>query len=182
MARVGAFFVLLTTALIFGCVAVSSVEPLGERPKEISRDEWDGTWIHKNHSVTIKVLDAPKGLLQMAWVEEKEGSLKLESYQISIRESGGWIFGNVKEKEGSAPYYWALIKKDKGQIIAWTPDPSHFRKLIQTGVVRGKMEEYDVVLEQLTPEQLKIILSGDKGVCFEWQNPVVFFRLGKELK
>jgi len=179
MTRVGAFFVLLTTALIFGCTTVSSIGPVGEHPKEISKDEWDGTWIHKDHSVTIKVLNASKGLLQMAWVEEKEGSLKLESYQIFIRESGEWIFGNVREKEDSTSHYWALIKKDKGQIIVWTPDPAYFKRLIQTGVIRGKVEKYDVVLEKLTPEQLKVILSDDKGAGFEWQNPVVFFRLGK---
>jgi hypothetical protein len=180
MARVGGLFALLTAALIFGCAAVSSVEPVGERPKAISQDEWSGTWIHENHSITIKVLDEQKGLLQVAWVEEKEGGLKLESYQVAIRESGEWIFGNVKEKEDAASHYWALIKKDAGQIIVWTPDPAQFRKLVQTGVLRGKLEGYDIILGKLTPDDLKVILSGDKGVYFEWENPVVFFRLGKE--
>jgi hypothetical protein len=179
MARVGGLFALLTAALVFGCGAVSSVGPVGERPREISQDEWNGTWINKNHSITIKVLDEQKGLLQVAWVEEKEGGLKIESYQAAIRESGEWIFGNVKEKADSSSHYWALIKKDAGQIIIWTPDPVQFRKLIQTGVLRGKVEKYDVILEKLTADDLKVILSGDKGVYFEWQNPVVFFRLGK---
>jgi hypothetical protein len=179
MARVGGFFALLLGALIFGCATVSSVEPVGERSKEISQKEWDGTWIHKDHSITIKVLNEQRGLLQVAWVEEKEGSLTLESHQVAIRETGEWIFGNIKEKEDAAFHYWALMKKEAGQIIAWTPDPSHFRKLVQTGVLRGKAERYDVILEKLTPDDLKGILSGDKGVCFEWQNPVVFFRMGK---
>jgi hypothetical protein len=73
MARVGGFFTLLMAALIFGCAAVSSVAPVGERAKEISQNEWGGTWIHKSHSITIKVLNEQKGLLQVAWVEEKEG-------------------------------------------------------------------------------------------------------------
>jgi hypothetical protein len=179
MARVRAFFVLLAGALIFGCAAVSSVEPVGERPKEISQNEWGGTWINKSHSITIQVLDEQKGLLQVAWVEEKEDGLKFESYQVGIRESGEWIFGNVKEKEDAASHYWALMKKDAGQIIVWTPDAAQFRKLVQTGVLRGKVEKYDVILEKLTPDDLKVILSGDKGVCFEWENPAVFFRLGK---
>lgn len=179
MARVGAFPTLLMVALILGCAAVTSVAPVGERPKEISRNEWSGTWIHKSHSMTIKVLNEQKGLLQVAWVEEKEGGLKLESHQVAIRESGEWIFGNVKEKEDAASFHWALMKKEVGQIIVWTPDPTHFRKLVQTGVLRGKAEKYDVILEKLTSDDLKGILSGDQGVCFEWQNPFVFFRLGK---
>jgi hypothetical protein len=115
----------------------------------------------------------------VAWVEEKEGSLKIESYQVAVRESGEWIFGNVKEKEGAASNYWALIKKDASQIIVWNPDPTQFRKLIQTGDLRGRVEKYDVILEKLTADDLKGILSGDKGMYFDWQNPVVFFRIGK---
>ena len=179
MARVGGFFTLLLGALIFGCATVSSVEPVGERPKEISQNEWGGTWIHKDHSITIKVLNEQKGLLQVAWVEEKEGGLKLESYEVAIRESGEWIFGNVKGKGDAPSHYWALMRKEAGQMIVWTPDPEQFRKLVQTGDLRGKVEKYDIILEKLTPEDLKGILSGNKGVCFEWQNPVVFFRIGK---
>jgi hypothetical protein len=179
MARVGGLFALLTAALVLGCAAVPSIEPVGERPKAISAEEWSGTWIHENHPITIKVLDGQKGLLQVAWVEEKEGDLKLESYQVAVRESGDWIFGNVKEKGDSSSHYWALIKKDAGQIIVWTPDPAQFRRLIQTGVLRGKLEGYDIILGRLTPDDLKIILDRDNGVSFEWQHPVVFFRVGK---
>jgi hypothetical protein len=179
MGRVGGFFTLLLGTLIFGCATVSSVEPVGERPKELSQNEWAGTWIHKDHCITIKVLDEQRGLLQIAWVEEKEGGLRLESHEVAIRESGEWIFGNVKGMGDAASYYWALMKKEAGQIIAWTPDPAQFRKLVQSGVLRGKVESYDILLEKLTPDDLKGILSGDKGVCFEWQNPVVFFRVGK---
>jgi hypothetical protein len=179
MARGAGFFMLLTAVLVLGCAAVSSVEPVGERAKVTSQNEWGGTWIHKSHAMTIKVLNEQKGLLQVAWVEEKEGSLKIESYQVAVRESGEWIFGNVKEKEGAASNYWALIKKDASQIIVWNPDPTQFRKLIQTGDLRGRVEKYDVILEKLTADDLKGILSGDKGMYFDWQNPVVFFRIGK---
>ena len=180
MIRSAGFLVFLAAALICGCAVVSSVEPVGERLKELSQNEWGGTWIHKNHAITIKVSDKQRGLLQMAWVEEKEGGLKLESYEVEIRESGEWMFGNVKEKQGPDGYYWGLFKKDEGQIIVWTPDPSQFTKLVQTGVLRGKPEKGgSVVLEKFTPEHLKIVLSGDKGACFDWKNPIVFFRMGK---
>lgn len=177
--RVGGFLALLLSVSIFGCATVSSVEPVGERPKGILQNEWGGTWINKDHSITIKVLNESQGLLQVAWVEEKEGGLKFESHQVAIWESGEWIFGNVKEKENAASHYWALIKKEAGQIIVWTPDPAQFRKLVQKGDLRGKAERDDVILEKLTSDDLKGILSGNKGVCFEWQNPVVFFRIGK---
>jgi len=180
MARLGSFFGLLAVALIFGCAAVSSVGPVGEPPKELSERGWDGTWIYKDQAIMIKVLEPQKGFLQIAWVEEKEGSFKLESYRVEIRESGDWLFGNVKEKEGSSRYYWALIKKDKGQIIVWFPDASEFAKLVQAGVLSGKVEkDGGVILEKFTAEDLKFALSGDKGVCFDWKRPMVLFRVGK---
>jgi hypothetical protein len=51
--------------------------------------------------------------------------------------------------------------------------------MVLAGDLRGKVERYEIVLEKLTPDDLKGILSGNKGVCFDWQNPVVFFRIGK---
>ena len=138
MARGTGFFAFLMGALIFGCATVSSVQPVGERPKEISPSEWDGTWISKSHSITIKVLDEQKGLLQVAWVEEKEGGLKIGSYQVAVRESGEWLFGNVKETQDSASYYWALVKKDAGQIIVWTRrTPSRRIRLSEDGLENG---------------------------------------------
>ena len=180
MIRAAGFLAVLAAALICGCASVSSVEPVGERLKELSQNEWGGTWIHKNHAITIKVSDKQRGLLQVAWVENKGGGLKLESYEAEIRESGEWMVGNIKEKPDSDRYYWALVKKDEGQIIVWTPDPAQFTKLVQTDVLRGKLEKGgDVTLEKFTPDHLKVVLSGEKGLCFDWKNPLVFFRLGK---
>ncbi len=180
MGRLGSFFGLLAVAVIFGCAAVSSVGPVGERPKELIRDEWDGTWVLKNQSITVKVLEPQKGTLQVAWVEEKEGRLKLESYQVEIRESGDLMLGNVKEEEGALRYYWALMRKDDGQIIVWYPDPSEFGKLVEAGTLRGKVEKAgSVIVDKLTREDLKLLVSGDKRVCFDWKQPMVLFRVGK---
>lgn len=180
MLRARGFLTVLVVSAICGCTVVASLEPLGERPKEIFQADWDGAWIHKEQPIKIKVADQQKGMLQVAWVEEKGGRLQLESYQIEMRETGEWTFGNVKNPEGPAPYLWALVKNDQGQIIVWMPEVEHFRKLVQTGVLPGKVEKGgDVVLEKLTPEHLKAMMSEDRGVCFEWQKPLVFFRTGK---
>jgi hypothetical protein len=171
---------ILLAAAVCGCAAVASVEPLGERPQKLSQDDWDGAWIHKDQPITIKVTDSQKGLLQVAWAEEKGGRFVLESYQVELREAGDWTVGNVKAKEGPAPYYWGLVKNDQGQLIICTPDPEQFTKLVQTGVLPGKVEKGgDVVLEKLTPEHLKVIMSGERGVFFEWKKPLVFLRVGK---
>ncbi len=180
MERLGSFLGLLAVALILGCAAVSSVEPVGERPKELTPSEWDGTWIVKNQSITVKVLEPQKGTLRVAWVEEKGGRLELESFQVEMRESDDLMLGNVKEEEGASCYYWALVRRDEGQIIVWYPDASQFRKLVEAGTLRGKVEKGGgVVVEKLTREDLKSLFSGDKGICFDWKQPMVLYRVGK---
>ncbi|MBM4275644.1 MAG: hypothetical protein FJ134_14460 [Deltaproteobacteria bacterium] len=174
------WWAVLIIAAICGCTTVTSVAPVGERPQELSPEDWAGTWISKEQPIKIRVEEPRQGLLQVAWVEEKGGRLQFDSYQVELRAAGEWTFGNVKAKEGPAPYFWALVKNDEGQIIIWSPDPAQFRKLVQTGVLPGKVDQGgDVVLEKLTPAHLKAMMSGDRGVCFEWRKPLVFFRLGK---
>jgi hypothetical protein len=36
----------------------------------------------------------------------------------------------------------------------------------------------DVILEELKPQHLKIITSGERGVLFEWDKPAVFVKVG----
>jgi hypothetical protein len=166
--------------VVCGCTKVASVTPLGEHPKTIFQSDWDGTWINKEQSVRIKVTDPQHGVLQVAWAEEKGGRFVLESYQIEMREAGPWTFGNFKNQESPASYLWGLVKNDQGQIIIWTPAPNYFKKQVQAGVLPGKVDKNgDVVLEKLTSEQLKAMMSEAQGVCFNWQAPIVFFRLGK---
>jgi len=172
--------IVLSIALLCGCASVYSVVPVGEREKEVSQNDWEGLWINREQVINIKVLDKAKGLLLVAWLEDKEGDFKLESYQVEIRGTGEWTFGNMKEKEGDTRYYWGLIEKEKNQIIIWTPEPSQFKKLVRAELLTGNIEKGgDVVLEKLTVEHLKLIMSEDKGVCFDWKKPIVFFRLWK---
>jgi hypothetical protein len=126
------------------------------------------------------VADQPQGMLQVGWVEDKGGRLQLESYQVEMRKSGEWLFGNIKAREGPAPYLWGLVKLEPGQIIIWTPEQEHFKKLVQSGALPGKVDQGgDLVLEKLTPEHLKLLMSETRGVPFDWKKPLVFFRTGK---
>lgn len=180
MIRAGGFWALMLVVVVCGCTKVASLSPVGERPKEIFPADWDGTWVNKEQPVKIGVVDQQNGLLQVAWVEEKDKRFVLESYQIQMWEAGEWTFGNLKTNEGPAPYLWGLVKKDQNQIIIWPPNPAHFKKLVQTGVLPGNLEKGgDVVLQKLTLEHLKAMMSEPQGVCFNWQEPMVFFRLGK---
>jgi hypothetical protein len=180
MIRAAGFWALVLVVALCGCTKVASLTPVGERPLEVLPKDWDGTWLNREQPVKIRVVDQKNGVLEVAWAEEKGKRFVLESYQIQLRQAGAWTFGNLKNGEGPAPYLWGLVQKEPSQLIIWPPDPKHFKKLVQTGVLPGKVEkDGDVVLKQLTPEQLKAMMSEAQGVCFDWKKPMVFFRLGK---
>jgi len=163
-----------------GCAAVSSIEPMGERPKQVVPTDWAGTWVHRDHPVAVRVSDPQQGLIDVAWVEEKQGALRLESYRIALRESGDWTFGNVREADRLGHNYWGVFRKDEGQILIWTPDPERCATLVKNGTVPGTVEEGgDVILDRLTPEQTLRVVSGEHGGCLSWTEPLVYFRLGK---
>jgi len=180
MLRAVSFLALIMVVAVCGCMKVASVTPVGEHPKKIWHDDWDGTWLNKEQPVKIRVADEQNGVLQVAWVEEKGERLVLESYQIEMWEAGEWTFGNFKTQESTASYLWGLVKKDQRQIIIWTPDQAYFRKLVETGVLPGNVEKGgDVVLKKLTPEHLQTMMSSARSECFNWKTPIVFIRLGK---
>jgi len=177
--RVLSLLAVAGATLLSGCATVSSVEPLGERPKAVLEAEWVGTWLHQDHPVAIRVADSQQGLIEVAWVEDKQGAWKLESYQIALRESGDWTFGNVKEADRPGRNYWGVLRKEQGQIVIWTPDPASCAAMVKGGILPGTLETGgDVSLARLTPEQTLRLVSGPPGGCLSWTEPLVFFRLG----
>ena len=172
--------IVVGAVFLSGCATVSSIEPLGERPKQVLPAEWAGTWLHQDHPVAIRVADPQQGQIEVAWVEEKQGALRLESYQIALRESGDWTFGNVLETDQPGRYDWAVVRKEQGQIVIWPPDPDRCAALVKSGTIPGRVEEGgDVILDRLTPEQVLRVVSAEQGGCLSWTEPLVFFRLGR---
>ena len=179
--RVGAVRVCMGAwALVLAaCSTVSSVEPFGGPPRPVLAADWEGTWLHQDHPVVVRVVDAEQGRLEVAWVEDKGGALRLESYQVALRGSGDWTFGNATEDGQPGRYFWAALRKEPGQFILWTPDAERCARLVRDGAIPGTVTEGgDVILAALTPEQTLQVVSQEQGGCLDWSEPLVFFRLG----
>ena len=172
--------------LIAGCSSVYSINPVGEKPAQIDAALWDGNWLGADGVMTIKVIDADGGILQVAWIED----MKLEKYQVYLMESGNWLFFNLKDEdqegdEEDPGYFWGRIKKDDNSITLWDPDISKFRALVTEGVLPGEAKksgkdnehDSDVILGELTAEHLRIIVSEEKGVLFDWDDPLVLLKI-----
>jgi hypothetical protein len=51
-------------------------------------------------------------------------------------------------------------------------------QLVRDGVIPGRLDVQDVILEELEPQYLKIITSAERGVPFSWDKPIVFVKAG----
>jgi hypothetical protein len=168
-----------------GCTNVYSSRPIGEQAAVLDEEAWEGTWVNRGGAMTIMVEDAGQGALQAAWVEENDGVLKLHSFHVMLRQSGDWIFCNLREPDEQDEqenteerYLWGRIKNQDGQILFWLPEVDKVKALVEQGVLPGTVdEEGDVLLSPLTPEQLQVITSGEHGVLLDWEEPIVLLRL-----
>lgn len=160
---------------------VVSGRPLGDTPVRLDPAEWEGTWTAADGGpVVVRVDDAAGGQLRLAWIEgEKE--MVLKTAMVSVLRSGPWFFANMREdvKDASpSVYLFALVKRQKGTMLIWPPRPESFARLIREGVLPGTVTKEKVLLGELKPEQMKIIASEDRGVLFDWENPIVLMKMG----
>lgn len=168
---------LLATAC--GCSSVISKRPVGEKPAKIAAKDWEGNWVGTDGAVKVKVVDADKAILRVVWLEDdQQGKPTMKTAEVELRESGGWLFANTKEEDKGRGYVWGRIRNEDGQIIVWSPDETLFKQLMKEGVFPGKVDGDEVILDELKPQHLKIITSGERGVLFSWDKPTVFVKVG----
>jgi hypothetical protein len=113
------------------------------------------------------------------WLDD-DTKVVMKTAEVELRESGEWLFASTKaeDKDQTKGYTWGRIKNEDRQIILWLPDDKIFKRLVKDGVFPGKIDGDDVLLEELKPQHLKIITSGERGVLFEWDKPAVFVKVG----
>ena len=168
---------LLTTA--WGCSSVISKRPIGEKPARIVAKDWEGNWVGTDGAVNVKVVDADKAILRVVWLEDDaQGKTAMKTAEVQLRESGEWLFVNTKEEDQDRGFVWGRIKNKDRQIIVWPPDYKSFTECVNDGVFPGKLDGDEVILDELKPEHLKIITSGERGVLFSWDQPAVFVKVG----
>jgi len=112
-------------------------------------------------SITIKVLNEQKDCSSR--MGRREGGAQVRVTRVAIRNR---VNGSSNVKERGCASIIGLDEEGGEPDYCWTPDLHHSVNWFKPGSF-GKVEKYDIILEKLTPDDLKGILSGDKGVCFE---------------
>ncbi len=163
---------------VLGCDLVASKHPVGGEPLSLDEAEWEGTWMHEDGPMTVRVANAENGLLEVAWVEERGGELVLESIDVYLRGFGDWTFASFAGVEDEkSDLLWSRLGRDQEMVYLWWPRPEEFKLLVEEGLLPGTVEDDDVLLDRLQPEHLAVITSEDHGVLFEWDEPMTFWRL-----
>ena len=162
------------------CNPVISKKAVGEMPVKLIAAEWDGSWITPDGAVHFKVIDPEKGILNASWIEQEQGRSTLKTATVELRTQGDWLFANMQEdnKGKSRGYLWARVKKESRQIIVWEPDRDQFAALIKQGIIAGKPDGSDLVMDGLEPNEVKAITDGKRGVPFKWDQPIIFTKAG----
>lgn len=174
------FFFACFCFVMSACSVVTSIAPVGETPAVVDPKEWDGNWMNTDGAtISIKVKSEKEGLLGIAWIED-DTHMTCKSADIFIRSSGSWRFASMKDKDTTPAdqpkYLWGRIKNEKNLILFWLPTVSKFRELVESKVFSGEASKGGVLLRDLTPGQMKIMISEEKGVLFDWDSPVIFMR------
>ncbi len=169
----------LLVVVLAGCAVVASKQPVGETPLSLDDSDWEGTWLTEDGTLTVRVVDAEQGLLQVAWVEQQGGEFVLETIDVMLRQYRDWTFASFAGvEEGQSDLLWSRLDRNERQLFLWAPRPEEFKRLVEEGLLPGAVTGDDVLLERLDADHLAILVSEEHGVLFDWDEPMALHRLG----
>jgi hypothetical protein len=175
-------FLCCALAMLFcGCNASLSSQPIGLTPKDISAEveDWEGVWQNTDGTFfTAFVMDGSNGLIRIAGLERDGDAIKQESFDLYLRDAGGWTFVSMTDnKEGL--FVWGRIKREDRVALIWGPTPEKITALIADGTLPGTTNGSGGVLTTLSTNHYEIICSDSKTVLFDWDKPLVFWKVSK---
>ncbi|MDK9708895.1 MAG: hypothetical protein OEL83_17775 [Desulforhopalus sp.] len=177
--------------LLGGCSSVTSQFPVGLDDYQVTAKDWAGTWLCGDALITIKVKDEAKGILQLAWIEEKSGNLQFESIICQVSKGRKWLFANVLEESGKkadGTYFWGKIAKEDRKIVIWRPSVAAFREAVAAKRLQAmasttdpnKTDTYrdDSVHLLDKPETIIDLVESGGSTYFEWEEPMILIKFG----
>ena len=177
--------------ILCGCFGAS--HPIGDEVVELKAEEWEGVWLAYGEmgevALTIRVADASKGELEVAWIQEDEGKLVLKSYDVQLRRTDDWEFANSEiegedhpDPESGEDWYafFRIENEDGKQINAWVPDFERLASLIRESALPGRVTTYETYLGPLEPEHMAMIVSTERPL-FLWEEPMILRRFSPDI-
>lgn len=174
-----ALFVCLLTLGLGACDYVSSEKPFGRTALRADPESWAGTWLNEDGALTVRVVDAAKGHLEVGWIESGRDGLRLELLEAHLREFGGDAYASFTglDDDEVPGYLWVRLAREGERLVLWLPEAESFERLVGEGVLPGRLEEDGVVLGALDESQLALVGADEGGELFAWREPMVLLRV-----
>jgi hypothetical protein len=190
MNRPAYFAVTLGVALgLSSCASVVSKTVIGgDKPAELKAEDWEGTWMSPDkHVVHIRMKDTESGVLEVAWVEEKNKHFVLESHEMILRKHGDWYWANIKEGDDGTYLFGRVTKPKDDQILGWSASAPGFAEAVRGAKIKGELmkkpdgqESGSVLLEGLSDADLKAIEKNEIKDLFVWDHPLVLMKVSTQ--
>jgi len=179
--------VLLASLLATGCTSVTSRKLVGDQPVTLDPKVWNGVWTNDedhNGVILFRVKDATNGVLEVGMSELTETEMKLEKFDVHVRQAGAWWWANFKA-ENETNFAFVRVSKPGVHLLVWGPDPAAFVKRVKAGGLKGELlkdsegkETGSVIIDELPPDQLRAIESGEWKDVLDLSSPGILRRLG----
>jgi len=183
MRRSTFLLVLMMGLAMTACSWVTSVVPVGDSPVYLEPEEWEGLWKYDDvidgkltvETLAVYVVDAAGGILEFcnlsvdcthtpgrAFVRQHTHADSKASF-ISAKSDQGYF------EEDFDDYIWAKYGRLGNALILYLPHAGSFDKLVYRGEMPGKVDGEDVLLEQLSNDQLNRITTDKEQQLFFYE-------------
>jgi len=179
-------------ACLTACMPLLSENPAGDAPHPLDAT-WEGTWVPQNtgdgpaYPLSLRVRDAAKGELEVAWLEQDGSQFAVRRETMSMRRAGPLLLANLPYaalfKRGSADgrpplYMWARIERSGSDHVSVSaPILDGFRPYLGPDLHFAGKKESDykdaAVVKHVSGDLLRRLQAGDQV----WATPVIYRKL-----
>jgi hypothetical protein len=164
---------------------VTSHQIVGETPAKLEAEAWEGTWMTPDkHVLHLRVKDADQGVIEAAWIEEKNDQFVMEANELLIRQQGDWLWANLKDEDSGDFLFGRITQPDDERLLSWPAHAQGFAEAVRRGKLQGELvknaqgkESGNVKLSALTDANLESIQRGEITEAFLWDRPLVLMKL-----
>lgn len=176
---------LLAACTLASCTSVVSKTPVGAEPAPLDPKQWNGQWMNSEKmALYILVTDPEKGRLEIAYVEESNGRLKLKTHPVEIRKGSEWLWANSQMGDDNTWFFGRIKEPEDGELLCWLARPEGFMDAVRSGKLKGELpkasdgkESGSVLLEGLSKSDIEALEKGTYPKAFVWDSPLVLIRM-----
>lgn len=176
-------FSILCIILLAGCSSVQMKEPFPvSQLSEQERDQLEGIWTADGE--VVQVAFTSNGVAQLAWTEWEDEKFKMQTIPAYIAKKDETLYISLRLENETADsestgYTFLELKPSAKQLILWLPNVDTFKKVVESGQLKGSVEEErysdTVLLDSPAVEILEYITTN--AAAFDYKEPAVFQRV-----